>query len=442
MRAFLLAAVLAAIGAVSCGKTLRPGYCRTTSDCKAMGFSGACNNDPDGGTFTCGDGGASDAPAGPDGGETGDAPEGGDASDAAVDVPFHCTLSTECVGRDGGAGNVCEPNSGDCVECLPTEATACTGVTPICVGTTCAPCANDTDCAGPGICMTDGHCASDGEVIYVEFKSAGCPGQDGSAASPFCTIAMAVNMLDATKRVVLIRGAADDKLILNTTVSSPVIVGRSNGSAEASVPAGAGTAITVSAGDVLIRDLTVTGGTGSGAKGIVVSGVSTKVSVKGVKISLGTGLGVQADSGVDLSMDRCYVLNNTVGGLLINGATYSIENSVFAGNGFSQVQFSAAANAGTPKFRFNTVVATIGNAAICDVTNMRILSDSIVVGGANCMLVNVVSTAQNFKTMPPYHLMGHVECPAALMVPPPYDIDGDPRVPPIDCGADQFVDVP
>ena len=97
------------------------------------------------------------------------------------------------------------------------------------------------------------------------------------------------------------------------------------------------------------------------------------------------GLGIQADNGADLTMDRCYVLNNSAGGLLINGATYSIENSVFAGNGFSQVQFSAAANAGTTRFRFNTVVATTGNAATCDLTNMRTLSDSIVVGGANCI---------------------------------------------------------
>lgn len=441
MRAFMLAALTAAIALSGCNnKQLRPGYCSTTKDCTG---NLVCDMGS-GHSWTCVEAGVTDGPADAADGGGSDASEAGDASDAAVDVPFRCTTSTECMGRDGGAGNVCEPDAGTCVECLPTMKDACSGMKPVCAGTTCVPCSKDTDCTGPGVCMTDGHCASDSEVIYVEFKSAGCVNATGSSTNPFCAPNEGVMALDSTsgRRVIVIRGPVSDRMVLNRSDVAVVVIGRQSAGTDPSIPAVASTALTVSAGEVLIRDISLIAGTSPSSKGLVVSGTATKVSLVNVTVSLTTGFGIQADNGADLTMDRCYVLNNSAGGLLINGAIYSIENSVFAGNGFSQVQFSAAANAGTPRFRFNTVVATTGNAATCDPSNLRTLSDSIIVGGANCMLVNVVTTTQNFKTTPPYHLMGHVECPGALSMVPAYDIDGDPRVPPIDCGADQFVVVP
>ena len=52
------------------------------------------------------------------------------------------------------------------------------------------------------------------------------------------------------------------------------------------------------------------------------------------------GLGVEANTGAELHMDRCVVENNSLGGLLIDGVTYDISNSVFAGNGYG-VRFNA-----------------------------------------------------------------------------------------------------
>ena len=221
---------------------------------------------------------------GGDAAEAGDAPDASDASDAsdaAIDVRFHCMMSSECVGRDGGAGLVCEPISGDCVECLPDKATACTGTKPICVGTICAPCSTDNDCPGPGpgICMTDGHCASDTEVIYVEFKSAGCPSPTGSATSPFCTPNEAVTALDSTsgRRVIVIRGPLSDRMVLNRSDVAAVVIGRQSAGTDPSIPAVAATAITVSSGEVLIRDISLIAGTSPSSKGLVVSGTTTKV---------------------------------------------------------------------------------------------------------------------------------------------------------------------
>jgi len=65
MRTFLLAALAIAVVAAGCGKTLRPGYCRTDNDCGGR----HCDNATDGGSFMCSDAGA---PDGPDGGDAGD----------------------------------------------------------------------------------------------------------------------------------------------------------------------------------------------------------------------------------------------------------------------------------------------------------------------------------------------------------------------------------
>ena len=62
------------------------------------------------------------------------------------------------------------------------------------------------------------------------------------------------------------------------------------------------------------------------------TGTGTKLRLVRVTVSLGTGLGVQADTGAELRMDRCLVQNNSVGGILINGASYDIQNTIIANN--------------------------------------------------------------------------------------------------------------
>lgn len=320
MRGLVLAAITIAVVATSCGKTLRPGYCRVQSDC----MGGVC--DVDGGTWKClyDAGTTTDART-----DMTDGPDGGDAADAPIEKPFRCTTTADCA--DAGMSGVCQPTTGACVECLPTD-NPCTGTKPICVVTTCAPCTKDTDCtAAPGICMTDGHCATEGEVIYVDYTATACPG-NGNSATPFCRLASVFPTAD--RRVVIIRGPADDKVQLNTTGVRPVIIGRKNAaSADASIPAGAGTAIVVGSDEVLIRDLVVAGGIAATAKGFVVSGSSTKLSLVNVRVALGMGLGVQADTGAYLLMDRCSVQNNSAGGILLDGATFNVRNTIVTGNG-------------------------------------------------------------------------------------------------------------
>jgi hypothetical protein len=317
--------------------------------------------------------------------------------------------------------------------------TDCGGAKPICDtgAKACRPCAADAECpADPGVCMTDGHCATTGEVIFVGFQAAGCPGADGSLAKPFCAPNEAVAAMAPSRHVIVILGAADARMVITTTGLSPVIIGRKSGVAtEGSIPANAGVGIDVLSDNVLIRDLTVNRGAATG-KGIVANGIGTKVTLLRVKVALGEGLGVTAESGASLAMDRCYVQNNTAGGVLVNGAKYDIQNSVIAGNSYG-VRFASALAEGS-LFRFNTIVANAGNATICDVNNPQTISASIVSGANDCTLSNSLTAAPTFSSGRPFHLTAHAPCPAAVASFPPYDIDGDARVSPIDCGADQF----
>jgi hypothetical protein len=198
------------------------------------------------------------------------------------------------------------------------------------------------------------------------------------------------------------------------------------------------TGITVASDTVLIRDLTVNLGSTSTSEGIAVTGASTKVTLLRVTVSLGTGLGVDAESGAILTMDGCYVTNNSVGGVFVSGAGYSIQNTVIANNGYG-LQFSTplAANA---QLRFNTILNN-PVAATCDHTNTETFTNSIFAGPmVNCNVTDSVTTVPTFSTARPYHLTAHLVCPTAPAVGtfPDHDIDGDSRIGTIDCGADQF----
>ena len=311
------AALAIALVGVACNpKSLRSGYCHVDSDCASR----MCNM----GTRKC-----VPVDASMDGADSRDARDGGDAGDAA-DAPFKCKANTEC--GDGGA-TVCEPDAGMCVICLEnSDCLAKDTNAPICESRICRACKTDSECtAAPGICLPDGHCAMTTEVIFVEFNSNTCPGANGSSANPYCAPNDAVMQLESGKNVIVIRGPTADRLTIATTGLAPVIVGKSG----ASIPASAATAIQVMSDDVIIRDLTITGGgTASSSKGIVATGSLTKLTLSNVTVNLTAGgLGVQADSGAHLVMNRSTVTNNNRGGIFIDGATFDIKNTTVTANG-------------------------------------------------------------------------------------------------------------
>jgi len=289
--------------------------------------------------------------------------------------------------------------------------------------------------------MTDGHCAATSEVLFVEFNAAGCPNADGTSAKPYCAPNHAVAHLSSARNVIVIRGAVNNQMALATSGVSPVVVGRKSSSGtDGSILAGPITALTISSDAALVRDLILNAGNTATSRGLLVTGASTHAMLLRLTSSIGTGLGIDAEAGATLQMDRCLVLNNSAGGVLINGAGYDIQNSVIAGNGLNGVKFTAAAGPVGSQFRFNTLVATSGNAVSCDPGNPQTVAASIVAGGNDsCAVSNSLTSAPAFDTSRPYHLTAKLPCPTGDPATfPDHDLDGDPRTKPLDCGADQY----
>jgi hypothetical protein len=339
-----------------------------------------------------------------------------------------------------GTTPICDMPAKTCVACL--EKKDCGGTKPICEAKACRACKTDSECADPGICLEDGHCATSNEVVYVDESACAAATPDGSTAKPYCAPNDAIAALGAQRRVVVLRGTVGSQVTLNVTAVSPVLIGREDANhIQASVPATNKTAISITAGDVLIRDLDVSlGSNPSSSKGIVATGIGTTVRLLRVRIGLGTGLGIQADTGADFQMDRCLVQNNSGGGILINGSRYDIQNTVIANNGYG-IKFAAASNPASSRFAFNTVVMNTGNAATCDTSNRRSLVGSIVAGAIDsCDTEKSTLSAPTFDSQRPFHLTGSLPCPNGDPAPfPDHDFDGDLRKSPVDCGADQFV---
>jgi hypothetical protein len=427
---------------------MNPDYC---ADASAFGHS--CSKAADAGHEK------SKTDASPD--ASSDAKDGGDAMvDVTVDLPAEpkpmCSLAS-CPGAmpicdvDAGTCHACATNDecksrsamtracdkGQCYECVGNAECTDDATKPICDAHACRKCKADSECGGPGVCLTQqGSCAKDTQVVYVEFNANGCAGADGSTTKPFCTPNEGAAKLDATHTVLIIRGPVNNQLLLDTGSMAVTVVGKKNMAGEAaSIPLGVSTGIRISSGNVKIYDLQITGGTGAASKGITIGGATAGVVLVRVVVSTGPGLGIQADTGASLGMNGCIVEGNASGGLLINGASFEIINSVFAMNGYG-VKFTA------PKtmsfFQSNTIVANTGNAVTCDL-NMQAITGSIVAGvNDSCTLVQTVTTAPTFSATRPYHLTAHLPCPPGDAIFPPIDIDGEPRMAPADCGADQF----
>jgi hypothetical protein len=395
---------------------------------------------------------------------------GADAG-AARDTCRGCTGTTDCTQHDAttpvcvtatNAAGGAQP--GTCVGCVANG--NCGGGKPICELTTtnagatvntCRACAMDTECGGPGVCMADGHCAGPSEVWFVDETATGCTGAvqgTGSQTNPFCYLSLGLGAIQKGQNVLVILGAVGGRVSLTTTGGvNPVIIGRKDATGAAAViPATTGAAISVSSDTVIIRDITLSGGlTAPGTRGLLATG-SANVTLLRVIVNLGLGgPGVDAETGATLTMDECYLANNPVGGILVNGATATIQNTLIAANPSASgygVQFNAPGS--NTVFAFNTI-AGYATAATSDLSHQVTLSDSIVLGPTtNCDTSTCVTTAS--QTQPsftttvlqnpnPYHLTAHLACPGAQPTTfPDHDIDGDPRTSTkLDCGADQLV---
>jgi hypothetical protein len=446
-RATLTVALLVTVVAACTKKN--PKYCSANSDCMSNDCdtrAHQCRN-RDGGT----DG---------DAGEAGDVGDARDASDAdardAVEVPFRCKGPSDCAeaGVDGPTRN-CELEAGRCVECnLDPDCT--TPTSPICAANVCRACKTDTECPDPKICLADGRCAKSTEVVFVEANASGCPGADGTATMPFCAVADGVARLAMGRNILVIRGQVEP-LTLSTSAIDPIVVGKPTAAGEAAeILTSAGMGIAITAGNVVIRDLRVSGG-GSMSKGISVTGSSTAVTLSSVTVAT-AGLGVQADMGTQLTIDRCTITGNKQGGILLGTLQFDITNSIIAMNGpgtdnmlgvtWGGVHITVTGGTVPAATRFlnNTVVGNKPVGFACS-SNVPV-TGSIVFGnasgdGAGCTITACCSNGNDPMLTTDYRLTAaSTACidQLAVTASTTHDIDGQPRPGGAlsDCGADEY----
>jgi len=282
----------------------------------------------------------------------------------------------------------------------------------------------------------DGRCATDAETVYVQISAtcvAATSGTAGSAATPFCLSQDGINAATGTKKLVVMRGPSSAMLGNWSSPATPAtgqltVVGQ-NG---ATIGASGNIGIHISAGDVYIRGLAVTGG------------------------NIPSFAGIQVDSPAIIRLDRCIVKNNLGGGLVVSaaGAAFDISNSVFDGNGpgsvgavsFGGAYLGGAPAAGPARFWYNTVVNNAQVGVACGnssqpLTGLLFYNNT---GGdtVNCSAPTFSKSGNPlFNTSQPYQLTAASPCTdAAGSSCPPDDIYGDPR--PIgsacDCGADEY----
>ena len=338
-----------------------------------------------------------------------------------------CVQSSHC---KNASAPVCDSTAEHCVQCLKDG--DCSGTTPICTNKQCTKCTTDAQCvaklgANPGVCGLDGSCPGDDAVIYLQ-NSALCsttsPG-NGTSASPYCFSDDAVGALSATKSVIVVKGPLavnprNNSLTLSFS-GAPVLIAGKTSAKLGNPPSGTPPLVSITAGEVTLRDLTIAGGNDAG------------VSVSG---------------GAILHMDRCYVTGNTKNGIITDKSAFDIVNTVIAGNGgsnFSGVNLGAYTGTGPTRFAFNTVVnnGLVGVACGQAYTLTGILANAN--GGLNfsssCVTNGTTSTSTTPNLDANYHLTATSPCVnAGGATCPPDDIDGDTR--PIgaacDCGADEY----
>jgi hypothetical protein len=147
--------------------------------------------------------------------------------------------------------------------------------------------------------------------VYVQNVAGTCVESGtgaGSAATPFCSLQKGVGSAQAnSKSLVVVTGSLAQGSATASPTSPLSIVGKSS----ATITADTGTdGIYIASGTIYLRSLTV--------QGVTTTGSQTKT-------------GINAASGTTLYMNGCKVTNN-VGGILLNGTAFDIENTTVSNN--------------------------------------------------------------------------------------------------------------
>lgn len=389
---------------------------------------------------------------------------------------FPCNSKEDCAGQEGKP-SCTEPNAatgfGICVQCTPSDATACSGAKPVC-GTdySCRTCSKHTECASAA-CLPDGSCGDDGTVAYVAAMGVGTA---CTKAAPCGTLAAAIAKGKAYVKVAAGNPVKD--LQVTTIDGKAVTILADEGAKLDRDGDGAVLEVRSAGADVKIFDLEITGATGtSGANGIDVNpnGGVPKLTLTKVKLAGNQGMGISATGG-SVTLSQSTIASNAGGGVLISNATFDISNNFVVANGSADMLtgsdfggLSLSAAAGSSRFERNTVAynhakqgTLLAAGVACSVTNLVAPGNIVTAnneGLAFPVQVKGVCTYGNsfidagsetntlkFKSIttspPDFHLTK--ESPATVLdaagVCTGVDVDGDarPQGTACDLGADEY----
>lgn len=248
---------------------------------------------------------------------------------------FPCDSKEDCSGQEGKLACT-EPNPstgfGICVQCTPSDATACSAAAPVCgTDNTCRACSKHSECASAA-CLPDGSCGSDANVAYVAANGSGTA---CSLSAPCSTLATALAKNKAFIKVAAGNAVKDSQV---TTIDGKAVTILADDGAKLDRDGdGAILEVRSANADVKIYDLEITGATGTtGANGIDVTpnGGVPKLTLARVKLVGNQGLGLAVQGGT-LSISQSNISGNAGGGVSISGVgtSFSLSDNFITYNG-------------------------------------------------------------------------------------------------------------
>ncbi len=264
------------------------------------------------------------------------------------DAAVGCNSSSECK----APSSVCKMPERSCVQCTTTEASACTGNTPVCSETNaCRGCQKDDECQSQACDVQGGSCLAEASLLYVAPAGSGAV---CTRAQPCGSLMTALGLVDATRTTIkMLPGSYTERVtIADKTVTVHAVGAELTEAVQGEIVHVEGSA------NVTLIGLRIHDGLGATGDGILcinaganipsLNLTDAKVDANGGKgvnatrcllsiarstIGNNTGLGVSS-SGGSVNVNASTISKNTGGGITLgDGSTFVIVGNMFFGNG-------------------------------------------------------------------------------------------------------------